>query len=544
MSAVDGNTLVARALKRHGVDTLFFLMGGPMVECEGAIGREGIRLVDARHEQAAAMMATAYARLRRTPAVCMAASGPGVANLVAGIANAWDDGSPVIAIGGSSPVHSYETLAFQEVDQVAMFKPITRWSARCYETARIPDYVDRAFQMAFGPRPGPVYLDLPGDVLFGEVEDGAGAGRATVALTRPRPQADPALVGHAAQMIMAAERPVLLYGTGVHWSGADKSLRRLVERAQVPFFATPQGRGVIDEHHPLSPLGARGTAFRECDLIVQVGTRQNYIVDNMSGPRWSRDAKLIQIDIDGYEIGRNRKADVPLLGDADAVLTQLEAEIAADQSAPGRSARWVQDLQDEHERKAVRLEEQMKSDSRPIHPLRLCRAVRDAMPDDAVLVVDGQEILNFARQSIPFRMPRSLNSGPFGMMGVGLPLGLGAKIALPDAPVVILHGDGSFGLNAMEMDTAIRHGIPVTCIISNNGGWSANDRPKAGRDLGFTRYDLMFRPLGVHTDWIEDPDQLEPAITEAIASNRPAVLNVKTDPGARAGGYNFTKYVT
>ena len=186
----------------------------------------------------------------------------------------------------------------------------------------------------------------------------------------------------------------------------------------------------------------------------------------------------------------------------------------------------------------------MNSDSRPIHPLRLCRAVREAMPDDAVLVVDGQEILNFARQSIPFRMPRSLNSGPFGMMGVGLPLGLGAKIALPDAPVVILHGDGSFGLNAMEMDTAIRHGIPVTCIISNNGGWTANDRPKAGRDLGFTRYDLMFRPLGAYTDWIEDPGRLEPAITEAIASNRPAILNVKTDPRARAGGYNFTRYVT
>jgi acetolactate synthase-1/2/3 large subunit len=186
----------------------------------------------------------------------------------------------------------------------------------------------------------------------------------------------------------------------------------------------------------------------------------------------------------------------------------------------------------------------MNSDSRPIHPLRLCRAVREAIPDDAVLVVDGQEILNFARQSIPFRMPRSLNSGPFGMMGVGLPLGLGAKIALADAPVVILHGDGSFGLNAMEMDTAIRHGIPVTCIISNNGGWTANDRPKAGRDLGFTRYDLMFGPLGAYTDWIEDPGRLEPAITEAIASNRPAILNVKTDPRARAGGYNFTKYVT
>src|SRR5262249_895156 len=152
-----------------------------------------------------------------------------------------------------------------------------------------------------------------------------------------------------------------------------------------------------------------------------------------------------------------------------------------------------------------------------IHPLRLCKEVRDVLPHDAVLVVDGQEILNYARQSIPFRRPRSLTSGPFGTMGVGLPLGIGAKVALPDAPVVVLHGDGSFGLNCMDIDPARRHDVPLVCVISNNGGWSGRDRYKAGRELGFTRYDLMFEPLGVHTELVEDPDRIRGAIEDALA---------------------------
>ena len=538
---ITGNEIIALTLRRLEIETVFFLMGGPMIDCEVACERQGIRMIDVRHEQAAAMMATAYARLRRRPAVCMAASGPGVANLVTGIANAWADGAPVIAIGGAAPMAENNMLSFQQVDQVALFEPITRWSDRCYDARRLPEYLQRAVALVVAT-PGPVYVDVPADALYGEVPveevrwiDGPS--------TISRPHGDPKAIERAAELIVQARQPILIYGTGVHWSDADQALNDFVDATRIPFYATPQGRGVVSETHPVSFLGARGTAFAHADLIVQVGTRQSYVVDHLRPPRWNGDAQLVQIDLDSAEIGRNRTADVGIVGDAGAVLAQLTAAVA-NRIGVDHHEQWLRSLAIEHQAKAAALERRMSVATRPIHPLRLCRAVRDCLPSDGVLVVDGQEILNYARQSIPFQAPRSLNSGPFGTMGVGLPLGLGAKLALPDAPVLVLHGDGSFGINAMEMDTAVRHGIAIVCVISNNGGWTAADRPKAGRFLGFTRYDLMFAPLGVHTEHVEDPDRLEGAIGEALASGGPALINVITDPQARASGAKFASYLT
>jgi acetolactate synthase-1/2/3 large subunit len=469
----------------------------------------------------------------------MAASGPGVANLVTGVANAWADGAPVIAIGGASPLAHNNMLAFQEVDQLAMFRPITRWADRCYSTRRLPEYVDMAFRMAYGSRPGPVYLDIPSDVLYADLPEDE------VAWTdppgpRPRPHGDPAAIEAAVALLRQAERPVLIYGSGVLWAQAEEALRAFVERAGIPFFATPQGRGAIAEDHPLSHLAARSTAFRECDLIVEVATRQSYVIDHAKGSRWSAAARLIQIDIDAAEIGRNRRADVGIVGDARAVLEQLHQASGAEAD---RFAAWNGALNAESTEKLAAAEQRSATGAVPIHPLRLCRAVRDALPRDAVLVVDGQEILTYARQSIPFYRPQSLNSGPFGTMGVGLPLAIGAKLALPDVPVLVLHGDGSFGFNAMEMDTALRFDIPIVCVISNNAGWTGSRR-FPGSELGHTRYDLMFAPLGAHTEYVEDPDRLAGAIGDALASGRPALVNVVTDPQARATSASFAEYTT
>jgi acetolactate synthase-1/2/3 large subunit len=539
---VTGNEIVARCLTQHGVDTLFFLMGGPMVDCENACEQSGLRMVDARHEQAAAMMAHAYTRLRRRAAVCMASSGPGVANLVTGVANAFVDSAPVVAIGGSSPLSQAGMGAFQETDQVALFRPITRWADRCMDTRRIPEYVAAAFRAAIAGRPGPVFLDLPGDVLYREVAD-ADVRWTSPAVERARPAADPAAVERALAVLEQARRPVLISGSGVIWSSAEAELRTLVERAGIPFYATPQGRGVIPEDHPLSFLAARGTAFREADLICIVGTRQNYVIDFARPPRWNAEAKVVQIDIDPAEIGRNRAVDVALNGDAATVINQL-LEAADGLFQPGRYAAWASYLASLHEEKAAEQERRMSTDSRPIHPLRLCKEVRDFLPRDAVLCVDGQEILTYARQSIPFFAPHSLNSGPYGCMGVGLPFAIGAKIAMPDKLVLVLHGDGSFGLNALEMDTALRHQVPVVCVVSNNGGWTGRDRYKAGRELGFTRYDAMTAALGCHPEHVEDPTDIRPALERAVASGKPSVINVVTDPAARAQQVKFANYST
>lgn len=537
---MNGNEIVARALSRHEVQDIFYLMGGPMLECEAACQHGGIRMIDVRHEQAAAMMCNAYARLTRGPSVCMAASGPGTANLVTGVATAFVDSAPVIAIGGSSPLRGAGMGAFQETDQVSLFRPITRWSERCTDTHRIPEFIDMAFAQAFGSRPGPVYLDLPGDMLYRDVPDESiqwGHGP----VSRVRPVAGDAEIERAADLLAHAERPVLMSGSGIIWSDADPQLRDFVETFQLPFYTTPHGRGVIAEDHALSFLGARSTAFREADVIVTVGTRQNYVTSFMRPPRWNAEADLIQIDIDPAELGRSRQPTVGIIGDAQTVLAELVA--AAHSRTPGAgSGDWRARLAQINETKQREQEARMMNDSEPIHPLRLCKEVRDILPRDGILSVDGQEILTYARQSIPFFAPHSLNSGPYGCMGTGLPLGLGAKVAAPDKTVIVLHGDGSFGMNAMEMDTAMRHDIPVVCVISNNGGWSAAataKRPVIGRDLGYTRYDSMFESIGCHAEFVERPSDIRPALERALSSGKPAVVNVTTDSSARAGGVTF-----
>ncbi|MGH7912611.1 MAG: thiamine pyrophosphate-binding protein, partial [Candidatus Dormibacteraceae bacterium] len=411
---MDGNEILARALRRSGASDIFFLMGGPMIDCENACVEQGIRMVDVRMEQAASMMANAYSRLLRRPGICMAASGPATVNLLSGVANAFVDGAPVLAIGGSSPVSQYGLGAFQEIDQLALARPVTKWAERCYDGRRIPEMVATAIRHALGGRPGPVYLDMPGDVLYRDV--------ATEEIRwdllppdPPRPAGGPADVDRALQLLAESERPIVVSGSGVLWSDAPGELRSFVERAGVPFFTTPLGRGAIEEDHRLSFPAARSTAFREADCVLVVGTRLNYVIGYARPPRFSTDAKLIQVDIESSEIGKTRTVDAGIVGDAKLVLGQLAD---SRKHRPERRTAWASRLADIDHEKSVDSERRLSTDQRPIHPLRLCKEVRDFMGRDAVLSVDGQEILNFGRQSIPIHRPgHSLNSGPFGTMG-------------------------------------------------------------------------------------------------------------------------------
>ncbi|MDP8923186.1 MAG: thiamine pyrophosphate-binding protein, partial [Chloroflexota bacterium] len=401
MGTVNGSQILARTLRRLDLDTMFYLMGGPMLAAESACIEEGIRSIDVRHEQAAAMMAHAYSRLLNRPGVCMAASGPATTNLVTGVANAWADGAPLVAFGGSSPVSQYGRGAFQEMDQVGVFKPITKWAERIYEPRRIPELVATAVRMAVTGRPGPVYVDMPGDVLYKEIDESEVTyPDARTVLTRPRPLGDTALVDEAIRLLERAERPIVITGSGILWSGASDALRRWVELAGIPFYTTPQGRGVVPDDHELSFPAARSTAFREADTILVVGTRLNYVIGHLAPPRFRADARLIQVNIEPAEIGHNRPADVGIVGDAGAVLGQL-AEAAAGRLDARRYAGWVERLRGVEEGKWPDAEAQLSTDQRPIHPLRLCKEVRDFLDRDAILVVDGQEILNYGRQSIP-----------------------------------------------------------------------------------------------------------------------------------------------
>ncbi len=541
MAKIDGNALVVKALKDEGVDTVFYLTGGPMVDVAARCIEIGFRSVDVRHEQAASMAAHAYTRVCGKPGVCFAASGPGTTNLITGVGNAYLDAVPIITMGGASPLSEVGKGAFQEMDQVAMFKPITKWAERVMDVRRIPEIINKAFRIATSGQPGPVYIDLPADVLYNVTDD------SKVAFPKhphsvPRVAADPAMVKQAIALISQAQRPVILTGSGILWSGAMEELKEFVELSGVPFYTTPQGRGVIPEDHRLSFLGARNQAWKEADLAVVVGTRLNFIAGYGLPPRWAPDLKIVQVDISDEEIGRNRPVDAGLVGDAKVVLRQLIEEGRG--TFKGRKELpWIEALRGYDKRSQEKSAALLDSDAVPIHPLRLCKEVREFMDRDAVIVVDGHEILNFARQSIPIFVPgHSVNAGPNGCMGVAVPFGLGAKVAKPNTQVIVLSGDGSFGFNGMEIDTMMRHKIPALIVISNNGGWASIGGMSAGRDLEFSRYDKMAEVFGAHGEFVEKPQDIRPALERAKASGKPAVVNVITDPKARSATTAFANY--
>jgi thiamine pyrophosphate-dependent acetolactate synthase large subunit-like protein len=288
MSLLTGGEILAKSLKNEGTEYLFFLMGGPMIETEGFCVKEGIKPIDVRHEQAAAMMGNAWSRLTQKPSVCMAASGPGVINLCTGIANAFIDCAPMVICGGGSSVSTYGRGAFQDIDQVAIMEPMTKHAERIYKLSRIPEQVHNAFEIAMSGKPGPVYLDFPGDLLHESIDDSEiNWDKSGKPLLQHRPPADPAKVGELAEAIKNAKKPLILSGSGVIWSRASPELTDFVEMTGIPFYTTPQGRGVLPDDHKYSWLNMRSLAFRETDLIIVVGTRLNYIVGHAAPPRFN-----------------------------------------------------------------------------------------------------------------------------------------------------------------------------------------------------------------------------------------------------------------
>jgi acetolactate synthase-1/2/3 large subunit len=552
MGTIRGDQIIAQCFKNEGVDTFFFMMGGPTSGTAGASLDLGMQGIYVRHEQAAAMMAHAYARVTGKPGICITPSGPGTANAVTGLANAWADAAPIVAIGGSAPMRATTLDSFQEMDQVAMMKPVVKAAYRVDIASRIPEYVSLAFREAMDGKKGPVYLDLPGDILSAKVDEEK-LYWPTNYRVDARPAGDPALVKRAIDLLAKAQRPLLVTGSGILWSGATAELRQFVDATGIPFFTTPQGRGVVPEDHPRAFPAARSMAFREADVVLVIGARANSMLSFLRAPRFSPDAKFINVNLDGKEIGHNRGVEVGIVGDAKLVLQQLTAEAAGKINGKQETA-WVAQLAAKQRSNEERSAELLHSSKVPIHPLRLCREVREIISRDTIIVVDGHEILNFGRQSIPVYEPgTSLNAGPHGCMGIGIPFGIGAKAARPDKPVLVLSGDGAFGWNGMEMDTAIRHKLNIVVVVSNNGGFTSKQTGRMsagnigpaniGRDLGYQRYDKMVEALGGYGEFVEKPDDIRAAIERAFASGKPALVNVCTDPEAQAttdmgfGGY-------
>ncbi|MGH7154950.1 MAG: thiamine pyrophosphate-binding protein, partial [Acetobacteraceae bacterium] len=402
---VPGYRLLAQALVREQAAAIFYLMGAPILDAGKACAEAGIRMIDARHEQAAAMMAHAYARVLARPSVCMAASGPGVVNLASGLANALIDCAPVVALGGAAPIADVGTGAFQEIDQLAVMRPVTNWSERVHEARRIPEYVHRAFAQALSGKPGPAYLDLPGDVLYQEVDDSSVEWADPPADGLPPGPAAPAeLVERAVALLRQAKRPIVLAGSGAWWSHAAAELQCLVETTGIPFYATPPARGLIAEDDANCFPGARSMAFQQADVVLLVGSRLNYVLGFGRPPRFSAAARFVRIDIDPQEIGTGQRAGLGIVGDARTVLRQLCVALSGNGAVSSHAA-WRRQLAAADAEHRQRQQTELESRQTPIHPLRLCKEVRDFIDRDAIVIADGQEILHYSRQSVPSFVP-------------------------------------------------------------------------------------------------------------------------------------------
>jgi len=547
MAQIDGGDLVARMLKREGIDTIFTLSGGHVQNIYDGCLDEGIRVIDTRHEQVAGHAAEGYSRLTRKCGVAVVTAGPGVTDTVTAVATAYQNASPLLVIGGAAPLNTSLMGALQEIPgTVEMMRPITKWSATVPFTRRIPDYLAQAFRVALTGRYGPVFLEIPSDILFGRLEESE-APLPTGYRTEGRTNGDPRLIAQAAQLLAAAERPAVMGGTGVYWADAGAALQELAEKVQAPIYLNDMGRGTVAQDHPQFMSRTRRTAFGEADVVLFAGTMMDFRL--RYGRSINPEAKVIAIDIDPNELGRNREIDVGIEGDPRSALQQITAELS------GRTMRhdgWLAKLRD-GETKVVELRQRwLHADKTPIHPLRLCNEMAKFVDDETIVVGDGGDIVATASQVLPVNHPgQFMGPGPLGTLGVGTGFCIAAKAVHPARKVLMVNGDGSFGLNGFDFDTLVRFNMPVVAVVGNDRQWGqiivgqekmyGEDRIVATRLGDNARYDRVVEALGGHGEFVTEPDQIFPAIERAFASGKPACVNVIIDqkPEGVSGGYEF-----
>ncbi|HYZ10286.1 MAG TPA: thiamine pyrophosphate-binding protein [Actinomycetota bacterium] len=527
-----GGHLAAAALKREGIEHLFTLSGGHIAPIYDGCAAEGIRIVDFRHEQAAAHAADGWARVTGRPGVAAVTAGPGVTDAVTGIANAMYANSPVVVLGGKSPLCELERGSLQEMDHVTLVRSITKWARTCWETARIADYVTEAFRHATAGRMGPVFLDIPLDVQFDVWPAGVEVPHGS--RTDGRPMGDPEHVARAVRLLRDADHPIVLAGAGVRWSEAHGALAALADALKVPVFLNSLGRGCLPPDHPSFFSAARKYAFGKADLILAIGVDWDFRL-GFGRRGLPESVRVIQVDVDAVHIGRNRPVDVGIVGDPGKVIGQLLDAGLGNAEEPS----WTAEVRDEERRLVEEARAGMESDAVPIHPQRFAREIRDFLDGDAVVVGDGGDIVGLSASIIPARAPGHwLDPGPFGCLGVGPSFAMAAKLAKPDKQVLIVYGDGSFGLNAMEYESAIRQDIPFVGVIGNDGAWGQirvaqealyGSAPASvlSQDAGYHR---MVEGLGGHGELVTEPGEIRPALRRAFEAGVPACVNALLDP--------------
>ncbi len=529
--------LVARVLKRRGVERVFALCGGHIMPIWMRLDAEGIRIIDVRDERAAVHMAQAHAELTGQLGVALVTAGPGVTNAMTGIANAHVSRAPVLVVSGTNPRLQENRGGLQDLDHTHLVRTITRYA----RTVREPDLalaeLDEAIARAEGDggEPGPAYIDFPADTLRACVPGPVQMEEHLRAKPRPVMPPDPARVAEAAELLWSARRVLVISGRGAR--GAGPELVALLDRLGAVYLDTGESRGLVPDAHP-SVVGAmRGAVMGDADVVLTVGRRLDFQLAYGS-PAVFGQARFVRIADAAAELRDNRRGAVEILASPAQALRALVEASGNRASAVDRA--WAERLRAGHEERARKLRRTMAeappgSDGR-LHPNRVLAALQDAMGPDVVVVTDGGDFLSFAR--VGLSAPAMLDPGPFGCIGVGVPYGIAASLAFPDRPVVVATGDGAFGFNAMEVDTAVRHKAPVLIVVANNGAWQIEVHDQqvthgkvVGTRLQFSDHAAMARAFGMHAERVETEDQLKPAIERALA-RRPALLDVVVTPEA------------
>jgi thiamine pyrophosphate-dependent acetolactate synthase large subunit-like protein len=526
---VHAGRLVARRLKASGVDTVFTLSGGHLFSIYDGCREEGIRLIDARHEQTAAFAAEGWSKVTRLPGVAALTAGPGVTNGMSAMAAAQQNQSPLVVLGGRAPAQRWGMGSLQEIDHVPFVAPLARFAATAQSANAAGRLVDEALRAAVTAPSGVGFVDFPMDHVFSMADDDLRPGALADPPAAPTPDGD--ALDRVAGLLSAAHQPVIMAGTNVWWGHAEAALLRLAEERQIPVLMNGMARGAVAADHPLAFSRARAKALAEADVALIIGVPMDFRLGfgKVFGPQ----TQLVVADRAKPDREYPRPVTAELYGDLTAILSALAIPGGADHQD------WIGELRTA-ETAARGLEKAEFSDDRiPLHPMRVYAELAPLLDRDAIVVIDAGDFGSYAGRVIDSYLPGCwLDSGPFGCLGSGPGYALAAKLARPDRQVVLLQGDGAFGFSGMEWDTLVRHNVPVVSVIGNNGIWGLEKHPMEML-YGYsvvaelrpgTRYDEVVRALGGHGELVSAPAELRPALERAFASGLPAVVNVLTDP--------------
>jgi acetolactate synthase-1/2/3 large subunit len=536
MAEIHGGRVVAKALKAENVPFIFTLCGGHVMPIYDGCLDEGIRTIDVRHEQTAAHAADGWARVTGQPGVAVVTAGPGLTDAVTGVASAHRANIPMLIFGGQGPRPFADMGSLQDMNHVELMRPITKWAVSVPEGRRLAEYVSMAFRIATTGLPGPVFLEMPIDQLFNTYDEDR--------LTFPtgyRSQAgtagDPQYIERAFELIRKAERPVSLVGSQLRWSRRRSAYLPFVETFGMPVYVNGLGRGSLPPDHPNFFSQTRKDALRQADVVLIFGTPLDFRLGYGRDSHFNPNAKIIQIDLDGAEIGRNRPIDVGIVGDTGLVMEQLTGLAKSEGFSATMIRPWLDQIRAKEKEKWERMGAEMASDAVPINPLRACKEIADAVGPDVIAIGDGGDFVATAASVMRIHeQGHWLDPGPLGTLGVGPGYAMAAKLAKPDNPVVIIYGDGSFGLHALEFEAMIRQKINVVGVIGNDAAWQQIRRGQiqlygaeraVATGLSFTHYEKVVEALGGHGEYCERPEEIRPAMQRALAAGKPALVNIK-----------------